>query len=83
MKLLIDISDDIFTRLFDVGTEGMNVEDRIEVGKAIRKGVPPNKIIDKINEEMTFWELGGNTELVVYGMKQALGIIEEYMGVME
>ena len=38
MKLIIDIDENIYTRLFDNGTEDIDIEDRVEIGKAIRKG---------------------------------------------
>lgn len=51
MKLIIDIDENVFTRLFDNGTEGISVEDRIEVGKAIRKGTPVSTEGDLISRE--------------------------------
>ena len=55
MKLIIDIDENIFTRLFDNGTEGMNVEDMTEVGKVIRNGIPLDKLraeVEQITDTM-------------------------------
>lgn len=38
MKLIIDIDENVYTRLFDNGSEEISDEDRIQVEKAIRKG---------------------------------------------
>ena len=40
MKLIIDIDENVFTRLFDCGTENTIDLDRIKVCNAIRKGTP-------------------------------------------
>jgi len=40
MKLIIDIDENVFTRLFDCGTEDMIDLDRIKACNAIRKGTP-------------------------------------------
>lgn len=38
MKLIIDIDDNLFTRLFDNGVD--NYDDAVNMAKAIRKGIP-------------------------------------------
>ena len=75
MKLIIDISEDTFTRLFDNGIEDINVEDRIEIYKAIRKGIPFDKIKTEIESESEFWELNKDDKNVAYGLNLALEII--------
>lgn len=40
MKLIIDIDENVFTRLFDCGTEDMIALDSIKACNAIRKGTP-------------------------------------------
>lgn len=37
-----------------------------------------NNIKSCIESEIHLWEMGGNTEEVIYGLKQALYIIEDY-----
>ena len=48
MKVIIDIDDNLFTRLFDNGVD--NYDDAVDMAKAIRKGTPlpkgHGKIID-------------------------------------
>lgn len=38
MKIVIDIDDNIYTRLFDNGVD--NYDDAVDMAKAIRKGTP-------------------------------------------
>ena len=42
MKIVIDIDEDVFTRLFDNGTEDYAIvnDDLFAIAKAIRKGTP-------------------------------------------
>lgn len=40
MRILIDIDENVFTRLFDCGTEDMIDLDRIKACNAIRHGTP-------------------------------------------
>lgn len=56
MQIVIDIDDNLYTRLFDNGVD--NYDDAVDMAKAIRKGTPlqkgHGKIIDvnKLYEEM-------------------------------
>ena len=48
MKIVIDINDNLYTRLFDNGVD--NYDDAVDMAKAIRKGTPlpkgHSKLID-------------------------------------
>lgn len=52
MKILIDISEDVFTRLFDNGSDA-SIDDLRQLETTVRKGTP-------IPEEKSAAELGGN-----------------------
>ena len=55
-KIVIDVDDNLYTRLFDNGID--NYDDAVDMAKAIRKGIPLPKghgriaDIDKVLEEM-------------------------------
>ena len=40
MQIVIDIDDNVYTRLFDNGTDFYDTDDRLAMAKAIRKGEP-------------------------------------------
>ena len=44
MKIVIDIDDNLYTRLFDNGVD--NYDDAVDMAKAIRKGTPLNSCKD-------------------------------------
>ena len=50
MKILIDIDDDLYTRLFDNGVE--NCDDAENIARAIRKGIPIPERKDINNENI-------------------------------
>jgi len=56
MKLVIDIDENIFTRLFDNGSEdyGIRNDDIFDMARAIRLGTPLDKIRAEI--EKAVWE---------------------------
>lgn len=62
MKIVIDIDENVFTRLFDNGTEDYEIvnDDLFAIAKSIRKGTPLPKgyeqadILDKIRAEARF-----------------------------
>jgi len=59
MKLMIDIDEDIYTRLYDNGSEDafdVNEDDLCKILTSVRKGVPFNLLID-----------AGLDKYVVYG----------------
>ena len=55
MKLVIDINDNIYTRLFDNGVD--NYDDAVDIATAIRYGTPlPEHHGDLIDrDELLFW----------------------------
>ena len=61
MKLLIDIPEDVFVRLFDNGEEDVSVEDQMEINKAIRDGrvlKENDKIVDKVQIDLHTFNWG-------------------------
>ncbi len=72
MKILIDISEDVFTRLFDNGSDA-NIEDLRQLETTVRKGTP-------IPEEKSAAELGGNNPRTDDEMTigQAIKFLDEY-----
>ena len=73
MKLIIDIDDNLYTRLFDNGDE--YVADMRRACVAIRKGTPLDKIRAEIEEakDKIFCTDGERQ-----GLDVALGIIDKY-----
>lgn len=67
MKMIIDIDENIFTRLFDNGTEDYAIinDDLFVIAKAIRKGTPisnlENELTAKILEEID----GGTDDIYI------------------
>ena len=59
MKIVIDIDDNLYTRLFDNGVE--DYDDAVDMGRAIRRGTPLPKghgdLIDreKLKENINGW----------------------------
>lgn len=49
MKLVIDIDENLYTRLFDNGVD--NYDDAVDMAKAIRKGTPLPKNHGRIIDE--------------------------------
>ena len=87
MQILIDIDDNLYTRLFDNGVD--NYDDAVDIAKAIRKGMPLPKghgrIIDTNEILKPFVEYGekkcsqwkvGLSGLKVMLLKQTKAIIE-------
>ena len=62
MKVLIDIDEDIYTRLFDNGTEeeafDVNADDLCKILTSVRKGVPFDIGIDINHAEYEVIERG-------------------------
>ena len=52
MKIMIEIDDNLYTRLFDNGVD--NYDDAVDMVKAIRKGTPKpcEGVLDKIKAEI-------------------------------
>ena len=49
MKLIVDIDENLYTRLFDNGVD--NYDDAIDMAKSIRKGIPLEDIEKQITEK--------------------------------
>ena len=68
MQIVIDIDDNLYTRLFDNGVD--NYDDAVDMARAIRKGTPlpehhgrlidEQQIIDRFKpiEKFKFWRVG-------------------------
>ena len=54
MKLVIDISEDVYTRLFDNGIQDneIAVDDICEMARSLRRGTPLDEVLDKIRAEI-------------------------------
>lgn len=77
MKLIIDIPDHIYSMVTNTGTFGCY---RFNTSKAIRQGVPLDKVRDEIKEEieayrMSDWE---TDDLLADGLQMALNIVDSY-----
>ena len=80
MKLIIDIDENIFTRLYDNGVEGVSVEDELEIEKVIRNGTPMPDKCGKIYAEKDIREQIENPyqcQTVLYGLELVKPIIIE------
>ena len=53
MKLIIDIPEDVYTRLFDNGIQDNEIatDDICEMARALRLGTPLDKMIEDISDE--------------------------------
>ena len=70
MQIVIDIDENIFTRLFDNGTDFYDTDDILAMAKAIRKGIPlpkghgklkdADKIANEVNDLKDNWNRYGN-----------------------
>lgn len=63
-KIIIDIDDNLYTRLFDNGID--NYDDAVDMAKAIRKGIPfpkgHRKLIAEPTEEDIAKTVGGKND---------------------
>lgn len=50
MQIVIDIDENLYTRLFDNGVD--NYDDAVDMAKSIRKGKPLDSVLDKIRAEI-------------------------------
>lgn len=78
MKLIIDIDENLYTRLFDNGVD--NYDDAVDMAKVIRKGIPLDKISDEIYENYINDDLSYQCQC---GLGLALNIIGKYVGEQE
>lgn len=73
MKIVIDIDENVFTRLFDNGTEDYEIanDDLFVIAKAIRKGISLPKghgdIVDIETLIDSFWD-GNSMEITKYDL---------------
>ena len=54
MKIVIDIDDNLYTRLFDNGVD--NYDDAVDTAKTIRKGIPLPKGHGKLIDSNVLWD---------------------------
>ena len=54
MQIVIDIDDNLYTRLFDNGVD--NYDDAVDMAKAIRKGTPISKGLISITDVMSVFD---------------------------
>ena len=84
MKLIIDIDENLFTRLFDNGTEGYAIinDDLFVIAKAIRKSIPLDKIKAEIQENIEAYRMADwdTNNILADGLQMALNIIDKYGG---
>ena len=77
MKLIIDISEDVYTRLFDNGIQynEIEIDDICEIARALRLGTPLNDVTEAISEAYA------NTHHMypdyASGLSHAYGIIDK------
>ena len=79
MKLIIDIDENIFTRLFDNGIP-MDFADGIVMEKTIRNGIPLDKIRAEIGELEVYYDndyFSGNRD-AMFKCNDVLEIIDKY-----
>jgi hypothetical protein len=86
MKIVIDIDEDVFTRLFDNGTEDYAIanDDLFSIAKSIRKGTPLPGYLNKIKDEIelkqySFMANNRYDEGVRFGLMMAYQIINKYL----
>ena len=81
MKLIIDIPDDVYTRLFDNGIQDneIAIDDICEMARAIRKGIPLDKI--RVEIERKYQRAKEyNSVLQMNAYMDCLQIIDKYRG---
>ena len=71
MKIVIDIDENVFTRLFDNGTEDYAIvnDDLFAIAKSIRNGTPLPKGHGRIIDESKINTIYCETEMELYGSK--------------
>lgn len=67
MQIVIDIDDNLYTRLFDNG--GDDYDYAVDMAKAIRKGTPLPKGHGRIIDESQIKHIDCHTEQELYGAK--------------
>ena len=71
MEIVIDIDENVFTRLFDNGTEDYEIvnDDLFAIAKSIRNGTPLPKGHGRIIDESKINTIYCETEMELYGSK--------------
>lgn len=59
MKVVTDIDENLYTRLFDNGVD--NYDDAVDMAKSIRKGVPIFKFLEELKRKILM-EVDGGTD---------------------
>lgn len=57
MKLIIDIDENVYTRLFNNGVDIGDIDDIESMQKSIRKGVPLWDVLNKYMDYLTYQHL--------------------------
>lgn len=86
MKLVIDVDENVFTRLFDNGTEDYAIvnDDLFAIAKAIRKGTSLPEHLNKIKDEIDLKQYSFMTnsrydEGVRFGLMMGYQIIDKHL----
>lgn len=78
MHIVIDIDENLYTRLFDNGVD--NYDDAVDMAKAIRKGTPLDKIRAEIEDLDRFYDndyFSGNRDSM-FKCNEVLQILDKY-----
>lgn len=57
MKVIIDVDENVYTRLFDNGVDIEDIDDIESMQKSIRKGVPLWDVLNKYMDYLTYQHL--------------------------
>ena len=84
MKIMVDIDENVFTRLFDNGIEVCAIvnDDLFKIAESIRKGKPFDVVLDKIKAEIEMEKLEDSSNFCIkahnYAVESVLQIIDKY-----
>ena len=76
MQIVIDIDENLYTRLFDNGVD--NYDDAVDMAKAIRKGTPLPKVHGRLIDARYLLNLLKGKCIRKHHILDAPTIIEEY-----
>ena len=87
MKIVIDIDENVYTRLFDKGIQDneISVDDVCEMARALRIGKPFDSVIEEIKAEKEKYREEEEPHLCDYryhrneGLDMALDVIDKYI----
>ena len=74
MQIVIDIDEDVYTRLFDNGTDFYDTDDILAMAKAIRKGTPLD--LEGLKSDMKALNCG-----YPYGLDYLLDCLNKRLGI--